>query len=29
VQRYEDKLGFNAGEREKVNLFDLLVTAQQ
>ncbi len=29
LQRYEDRLGFHAEEREKVNLFDLLVTAQQ
>ena len=28
LQRYERRLGFDANEREKVNLFDLLVTAQ-
>ena len=28
LQRYEQRLGFDANDREKVNLFDLLVTAQ-
>ena len=28
LQRYERRLGFDANDREKVNLFDLLVTAQ-
>ena len=28
LQRYEEQLGFDATQREKVNLFDLLVTAQ-